>query len=105
MPAPGDVNNPSGSNGTTYFDGFGAETSYGTIKRLEQNTRAAPTQTPKRRQGKPQPAAQALPPAMPTEIPYGVELAQIWAEAAASPEASELVRYYATEAARGRQQA
>lgn len=38
MPA----NNPSGENSTRSFGGFGPETPYGAIKRLQQSLRAAP---------------------------------------------------------------
>lgn len=100
--------NPQGTNS---FDRFGAETSYGAIKRLTDSTKGAPLagqqaatsalETPRRakrraarpdqRQPPPIPSAAAAAPSLPP-------LADAWAELAALPGASDLVKQFAQEA-------
>jgi hypothetical protein len=124
MPNRGQVNNPEGANGSSYvedsashFGGFArqTETADAAISALENAVPKHPAvNAPRRLQRQatrgprrvhaPAPVAPAglppLPGGEPQQLPYELELANLWAEAAAHPDASELVRYYAAEAAK-----
>lgn len=110
MPAPGVPNNPNGANGTE-----GVEQPYGAVKRLAQQTQAAPLPanhalaSPRRAQraaqrptGPPQEPQHGQPhpiESQPMALP--VLYAQAWSAVAADPGASPLVQQMAQEAQRG----
>lgn len=100
------VNNPGGANGTSMFEGFSDETAYGAVKRLKQNTSAAPMPVhpalgapdrARKRKGQPQgqpqvPVVQQLAEAPPPP-------SSVWAEVAGIPGINiELVQAWAGDA-------
>ena len=92
-------NNPSGENGLKNHGGFGGETAYGAVKRLEESTKAAPLPTapgvnaPKRAQRR---AVKGQQPQAPPPDPVGQVAAAppppaaVWAEVAQIPGISPL---------------
>ena len=111
MPNQGQVNNGGGVNG--YALPGGAESPYGTVKRLTQATRAVPIgPTPggnaakqaTRASQSPEPAPQHPADAITApgqEMPPSAQYAALWAAVAATPGASPLVQMIAQEAQRG----
>lgn len=110
MPNPGQANNPGGANG--YEGPTGKESPYGAVKRLTQQTKAAPlpgnpalgaprraSRAAQRGGQQPAPAPEPAEVFAATPTPYPVAVAQTWAALAADPEASDLVRFYAQQAA------
>lgn len=108
----GQVRNPTGANGFT--GPGGVETPYGAIKRLGQMTKAAPlgtipganaAQQATRVAQRPSPSGGGpVAPQLPTTFeappaPYSVQVADAWAEVAATPGASPLVQKLAMQAA------
>ena len=93
-------------SGVNQFDGFGTEAAQGAVKKLTSLTKAAPMSgapvsalnTPRRAkrhatgQDRPQEQGQAQAPAMMSPPPPQITKEQIWAELAAHPEASPLVK-------------
>jgi hypothetical protein len=108
------VANPDGKN---QWGGFSNEAAYGAKKRLQELSKSAPISgapvaasalnAPRRSQKQavegaapgPVAAPATMPlPAAPPEEPVAQTSAQIWAELAAHPEASDLVKEYAARA-------
>lgn len=100
--------NPGGTNQ------FGTDPAYGDVKRLTELTREAPmsgarvaagaTNAPRRAQrqvtrpARPAAAAPQAAQAPPAPVSYEAQLAAVWAQVAADPGASPLVREYAQQA-------
>lgn len=108
MPNPGQVNNSSGANGYTLPGG--AESAYGSVKRLTQQTKAFPIATPganapkqATRASQQQEAPLAHPAdAVPAQaVSPAAQYAALWAAVAATPGASPLVQQIAQEAQSG----
>lgn len=109
-PVPGSPNNPNGFNGTE-----GVEQPYGAVKRLAQQTAAAPLPanralaSPKRAQRQAQrgtaPAASGsgpVPhPATALPMAYQPQLAQVWQQIAQTPGASPLIQMIAQQVQSG----
>jgi hypothetical protein len=97
--------NPNGAN---QFDKFATEKPYGEVKRMNELSRSAPmsgapvatpaVNAPQRAQHKAT-TPKAPKPAKGGPLEYGLELATTWAEIAALPGASDLVRQIAERAA------
>ena len=104
------ANNLSGENGAGHFDGLGgAQSAYGAVKALQTAQQAMPigsapgltapkqatraSQKPSAAQGEAAP-----PPATPLPISPAEWHATTWAEIAADPEASDLVKQFAERA-------
>jgi len=108
MPNQGQVNNGGGVNGYTLPGG--AESAYGSVKRLTQATRAVPIgpspggnaakkATRASQQGEPAPQHPADAVAAPgQEMPPSAQYAALWAAVAATPGASPLVQALAAQA-------
>lgn len=105
-------------NGVNQFDAFAAEEPYGAIKALKEKLRDVPVETapalnaPTRAQaraasgqrGAGGPMLAGVPPAeaaLAASPPPAADLASVWGEIAAHPEASELVRLLAEQARGG----
>lgn len=115
MPAPGQGNNGLGIN--SFSGPMGQkEPAYGAVERMKILSALAPVGSPSalgaprrskraamkgKKASAPNPTAVVTPASapMPQEPPYDAQVAQFWQELAADPNASELVRRFASEVA------
>ena len=101
-------NNPGGENGAGAFDHFGgADSAYGAVKKLQSAQSAIPIgsapgvtagkQATRQSQRPPQAAATVRPTA-PLDLTPQAWHTQTWAEIASDPDASDLVKQFASKA-------